>query len=428
MARFWIIAFAICFGALVWGVHAQAQSSPKVPRGACVQGGSCTVVARKETRNAAAPQDTLLVVEDIKKVFDPETNKFKAKNVYQRVPIKRVASGAKFDLVIDVHNEQARSIVQMSWDRLLAQLETIVYPIISTHFYTESDLDGNGKIVVFFGDTPQHIAGYIQRSDLCMTCAFNRGEYIYVGIGSRLDDNDVATIGHELVHLVAANPALRAPRLPLWLDEALAETAEDMVLRAIGGMRSADVHMMRQMTFVSSVLHEAPFFVNNNLFALSEKVIFATYAKWGLFGQYVRAQFAMRQSARAHVRPFQSLIVSREGGAIKSFESLLKAHIDPTLTFGRFMTQFYVALVSGSDPSLYMLEDTMMFRMLDYPILYGRWPKTLQPGNAFVVRASEPIRKPVTAGAHIRYTYVAAKKLLVVTNEATDAQHVEPTM
>ncbi len=134
----------------------------------------------------------------------------------------------------------------------------------------------------------------------------------------------------------------------------------------------------------------------------------------------------MRKAMFPEVRPFRQLITARSVDAVKNMEALFQKYIDPTMTFGRFLTQFYVAMVTGTDAAGYLL-DSSIFQTLRYPI-HSTWQKMLLPGNAFVVRATKPIAKPVTAGPNIRYTFVPEKKVLIVTNEATEPHKIEPTM
>ena len=141
--------------------------------------------------------------------------------------------------------------------------DTLVYPVDTEHFGVPTDIDGNGRAIIFFTravneltptDAKVYTAGFFWSGDLFPHTATerlepctggNRAEMFYMlaadplgkfGIPFSVEDireQSVGTIAHEFQHLINASRRLyvnEAPRFERpWLNEALSHIAEELV-------------------------------------------------------------------------------------------------------------------------------------------------------------------------------------------------------
>ena len=149
--------------------------------------------------------------------------------------------------------------------------DTLVYPVDVEAFGTPSDLDGNGKVVIFFTSavnalTPRgagyYVGGFFYSRDLFPAdkpaaqggCAgSNEAEMFYMLVpdpsgqvnGNRrsksfVTNMTVSTIGHEFQHLINASRRIYVTDAPAfedtWLDEGLAHIAEELLFYRASGL------------------------------------------------------------------------------------------------------------------------------------------------------------------------------------------------
>jgi hypothetical protein len=138
---------------------------------------------------------------------------------------------------------------------IAAQVDASIYPTDTLHFGSPSDIDGNGRVILYYtpqvlgitsGD-PAIVGGFFFRGDLFPTssCASsNQGEILYLSTPSSsvpaatLLLETPGTIAHVLEHLINAGNHIKTNAAAFedpWLDEALAHAAEDFVGRDVLG-------------------------------------------------------------------------------------------------------------------------------------------------------------------------------------------------
>jgi len=151
-----------------------------------------------------------------------------------------------------------------SYQAIADRFDSLVWPTLTGSFGAPADIDGNGRVIVFFttavnARTPAGQApvthGYTLRRDLFFTssCAeSNQGEMIYLAAAdpsgtvngnarsaASVDSFAARTIGHELAHLVNASRRLYVNFAPgfedLWVDEGLADVAQELLYYAASG-------------------------------------------------------------------------------------------------------------------------------------------------------------------------------------------------
>lgn len=155
-----------------------------------------------------------------------------------------------------------------------AAFDTLVAPLVRTNFGEETDLDGNGRVILFF--TPEvnrlteaaserFVGGFFFSRDLfprvstprLQACATsNEAEILYLMVPDptgTINQNArsvefvrrlaLSTIGHEFQHLVNAARRIHVLRLPsaqvfeeVWLNEGLSHAAEELLFFRTSGL------------------------------------------------------------------------------------------------------------------------------------------------------------------------------------------------
>jgi hypothetical protein len=151
--------------------------------------------------------------------------------------------------------------------------DTLVYPVVTHNFGTPTDIDGNGRVLLFFTSAVNEmgrgaggvIRGFFFSRDLFprrsvggpSTCeASNEAEILYLMVpdaarsaGNSQFDKDnvqrgtVASLAHELQHLVNASQRVLgrvAGFEESWLNEGLSHIAEELVGNRVAGIGRAE--------------------------------------------------------------------------------------------------------------------------------------------------------------------------------------------
>lgn len=178
----------------------------------------------------------------------------------------RVEAVGEHSLVVADTMNPLGGFDEADWQHLAATFDTLVYPVTTEHFGERTDLDGNGRTVLFFTRavnelTPAgsnvFIAGFFWAGDLfpqdpagglpgCRGSNFAEMFYLFVpdptgeaGVPHSVEFARriaVSVVGHEDQHLINA-----ARRIYLsgavdfeetWLNEALSHTAEELLFYA----------------------------------------------------------------------------------------------------------------------------------------------------------------------------------------------------
>lgn len=174
-------------------------------------------------------------------------------------------------VVTDTGNPSgAGSLTSQDYAHFAMAFDTLVYPVATRHFGEPTDIDGNGRTIIFFTRavnelTPRGSATYTaalfwagdlfphestSRLEACP--GSNRAEMFYVAVPDpmgvigptiRLDDirsEGVKILGHEFQHLLNAarrlyvNDAVRFEQT--WLNEGLSHITEELLFREVSGL------------------------------------------------------------------------------------------------------------------------------------------------------------------------------------------------
>lgn len=179
----------------------------------------------------------------------------------------RVVAVTEHSIVVHDLANPAGGFTDAEYQEFANRFDDVVYPVDVAAFGQPTDLDGNGRVIVFFTSevnelTPPgssgYVAGFFFAGDLfprqanegfqgCPTS--NVAEIFYVfapdpvrgGPFSKqnVQRGAIGTIAHEMEHLISASRRLHVLNAPLedtWLDEGLAHMAEELVFYRVTGL------------------------------------------------------------------------------------------------------------------------------------------------------------------------------------------------
>jgi len=191
-----------------------------------------------------------------------------------------VAISDRAVIVADTANP-AGGFTDADYRHYAATFDTLVHAVDAPAFGEPQDLDGNGRVVIFYTRAVNelspatanfYVGGFFWARDFLApsTCAgSNLGELFYLlvpdpdgvvrsptGVQSRaftrgfVDSVTVATLAHEYQHLINASRRVYVTRTALpeagWLNEALSHVAEELVFyRASGAAPRANIDASR---------------------------------------------------------------------------------------------------------------------------------------------------------------------------------------
>jgi Big-like domain-containing protein len=188
------------------------------------------------------------------------------------IQIGRVAAITNTAIIVADTTNPAGGFTDAEYAGFGAAFDTLVNPLDTRNFGLPSDIDGNGRIVLFFTKsvnqlTPRnssfYVGGFFFARDLFPTTATatldgcagsNVGEMFYLLVPdpqgtingntfakSFVNTNTVATVGHEYQHLINASRRLYVNTAAtdfeeVWLNEGLSHVAEELLFYATSGL------------------------------------------------------------------------------------------------------------------------------------------------------------------------------------------------
>lgn len=229
---------------------------------------------------------------------------------------------------------------QFDWSRVGRFFDRKVYPVLSRSFGRPGDIDGNGKIVIFYysflDDT---MLGYFSGGDLFSRREIessNEMEILYMNCdyGSPLSRDMMETLPHEFMHLI--NYSARQRRgfmeMDLWMDEGLAECATELVMRKV---LSSNMEVFRDPAYST--------WRGSALCAWGEGD--EDYALSYLFMEYLKVQAGTTEIFRKMIR--------HPMGSAFSLPEIMREHVPEFDSFPAILRSFYLALLLGEDEGLY---------------------------------------------------------------------------
>ncbi|WP_339193842.1 Ig-like domain-containing protein [Aeribacillus sp. FSL W8-0870] len=319
-------------------------------------------------------------------------------NEDKQISAKLLYSGTKTN--VWVYDNQ---ITEADAQKLGQEFDQEIYRLITQNFASESDVDGNGKIHILCYDIQDgfagfggYIAGYFYGGDLHDIPYSNKSEIFYIdtyplmGTGTEKDVSAAyETLAHEFQHMVNFNQNVfieNGSQMDTWLDEALSMAAEHIYT---GKPLTNYIYYYNISTSITNG-HSLLYWDDNG-------DTLSNYSLSYLFGQYVRIQ------ANQGNKIFKEILTDTHND-YKAVENVAKNYIDPTLTFGKLMTNFRAALLLKKNTGIYGFNGEEGFDSL-IPKIFSGESASLRGGGAIVKRAVGNETVPASKGDDITYTF-----------------------
>ncbi|WNF22651.1 Ig-like domain-containing protein [Mesobacillus jeotgali] len=363
---------------------------------------------------------------DAKKPFDLSMNKDKKVNAFSKLSTYQIGqtkdfwvynfeTGADYQLNATLMYSGAKTNVWVNKNQITSQeAESIgrefdqkIHPAVTDNFAAESDVDSNGKINILtydiqdgYQDSGAYIGGYFNPGDLFDIPYSNKTEIFYIDTYPAMDadfQRDVTksftTLAHEFQHMVNFNQTVfiegSEKQMDVWLDEALAMAAEQVYSGRVLSDR------IDYYNYSSSIANG-----HSLLYWDYDGDVLANYALSYLFGQYVKIQSNIGD-------PVFNEILTDKNNDYLAVENVIKKYIDPTMSFGKFMTNFRTALLLKKSSGLHGFKGITEFNQLK-PKLYSGTSKNLRGGGAVVkpVSSQDELTIPVDKESDISYLFI----------------------
>ncbi|MBV7504384.1 hypothetical protein KW850_03785 [Bacillus sp. sid0103] len=387
--------------------------------------GTFNVKNQNYTINNELKQDAYQI--DVNKPFNPSKNSSKLVKKYfsaQSVPVvgdskpfwvtdfttnldtqitaKLLYSGAKAN--VWVYNNQ---ITSLDAQKLGKEFDSKIHPLVTNNFGEASDVDVNGKVNILCYDIQDdfdvsgvYVGGYFWAGDLYSVNHSNQSEIFYMdtypsmGTEATKDVTEVySTLAHEFQHMVNFNRNVliegNTDSMDTWLDEAMAMAAEQIYTGQALTDRIDYYNYSNSITNGHSLLYW-----DENGDTLSN------YALSYLFAQYLKIQANQGDSI------FKELLNNTHND-YRAVEEVVHKYINPSLSFGNFMTSFRTALLLKQATGLYGFNGEPAFEAIK-PKLYNGLGRQLRGGGAIVKQLDSPTgyTVPTDKGANITYTFL----------------------
>lgn len=336
--------------------------------------------------------------------------------VYDQITATLKSSGTKSDVWV---NTPDYDMTNADADKITAEFDNNISPKITSVFGQPSDTDEDGKINILcydikdgFSGSGGYYAGYFDPNDLYENTSgnpypydtnpnSNQSEVFYIdvypgmGIGTPKDVTQCyGTIAHEFQHMVNWNQNFfiegdtDSTDNSTWLNEALSEAASQVYSGQVSQSRIDYYNSSSTITSGSPLLRWDSTLDN--------------YSLAYLFSQYVKEQAGIGDAV------FTEIMLSTYND-YRAVEEVIQNHIDPTLTFGRFMTYFRTALLLKRSTGLYGFKGNPDYDSIAQKIYTGGNNISLYGGGAIVVAANPTtgeITIPADKGATVNYFIV----------------------
>lgn len=287
--------------------------------------------------------------------------------------------------------------------RLGMEFERRIYPSVTSNFAKESDVDGDGKINILCYDIKDgfdgygYIAGYFDPKDLYAEKGSNRSEIFYIdtyptmGMGPVKDVTAAfETLAHEFQHMVNFNQNVfveKGQPMDTWLNEGLSMAAEQIY----SGKVLADRIDYYNASYSIATGHSLLYWDDYG-------DVLSNYSLSYLFTQYMRTQ------SKTGNEIFKEILLDKNND-YKAVENVAKRRIDPSLTFGKLMTNYRGALLRKERTGPYGFMGEKAFNQVKTTVLRES-PSRLRGGGA-VAAVSAKKAVPASKGQDVTYTFFA---------------------
>jgi hypothetical protein len=303
---------------------------------------------------------------------------------------------------IEIWLVSGESFSSTSIQAIANEFDSVIFDLVTTNFYAQPDVDGNGKVSLILGDLGRFAAGYISPADF-----YSKDEYEYsnfrdlIYIESSMGVSEIySTLTHEFQHLCHNNRNLLVENdwysgdlYYRWIDEGLAMAAQQMY----EGAQQDMLYVANDSSYNSSVRDGNSFLYWD--YNDTDKV-YSDYAMAYLFFQYLRIQAGDDTSIYRD-------IISCTVNDYTCVEDIIKDKVDTEYDLGQFMVDFRIALIleDSTGPYGFGGESAFKFTM---PYFTGS-SASLRGGGGLYLKSSSTFTQPADAGNNIIFVGIDSK-------------------
>jgi len=297
--------------------------------------------------------------------------------------------------VTDINTSKAQQVAD--------EFDDVIYNLITTNFYTPSDVNGDGKIAILlfdiqdnFDTTGGYVGGYFWSRDLFNMAGSNLMEIFYIDTYPTMhypksNPIDVSrafsTLAHEFQHMVNFNRNYiveGSGEMSTWIDEGLSMAAERLV-------------------YGPSVVQSRVSYYNSSpgvrdghslLYWDDYGETLANYALSYVFMQYFRIQMAQGTGIYRE-------IITDYANDYRCIQNALDNYAS-SVAFGDFLTNWRIAMAINESTGEYGFKGDSSFNTIQTP-LYTGGNKNLRGGGAIVKTLSTAFTDPGNSGVDIQY-------------------------
>ncbi|MDK2950424.1 MAG: hypothetical protein PWQ77_89, partial [Kosmotogales bacterium] len=283
---------------------------------------------------------------------------------------------------VEIWAEDTDDITLSRAQQLGEEFDNSIWDLVTTYFYTPSDVNGDGKVAILcfdiqdgFSGSGGYTGGYFYSGDLYTSGTSNHMEIFYIDTypamhypkSSPVDVSKAYSIlAHEFQHMVNFNRNVfveKTGNMVTWLNEAFSMAAEHMY----EGIQSSRINYYNSSSSIRNG--------HSLLYWDRYGDVLSNYSLSYLMGQYIRTQ--MNQVDYI----FKEMLEDLNNG-YGCVENAVKKYIDADMNFGDFMTSFRIALYLKESTGLYGFNGESGFDSLNTQIA-NSLPSTIRGGEAF---------------------------------------------
>jgi len=286
--------------------------------------------------------------------------------------------------------------------QICEEFDSVIYPMVTTNFHPESDINSDGRIAFLIADLGGFAAGYFTPADFYSKEEYygsNERDMVYIE-----QDMDISqirnTIAHEFQHLCYANRNFLIEQdnnysdLDVrWIDEGLATASEHLY----GGSQSDWVYIFNTSPYNDPVAQGNGFFKWD--YSDTNRV-YSDYALTYAFFQYLRLQSPDQDGI------YNEIILNTKNDW-DGVQDVIRSRIDGDMNFSDFMTGFRIAMLlnDAAGPYGFMGDTGLKFT----PRFYTGSGRNVEGGGALYFKISGSFTEPADKGAGIIYVGITTK-------------------
>ena len=321
--------------------------------------------------------------------------------------------------IVYVDSQVSNSVSASAATAICNEFDTKIYNLIRTNFATESDVDGNGKIILLLLDiqdgydpntNPGYVAGYFDPTDLFSKTTYstsNEADMIYLDVNpAEVASNEFySTIAHEFQHLVNFNRTYLTRNInqDVWINEGLSSGAEYLYNGSHIQSR-IDYYIADPM---QTIQYGNNFFVWNGYWETIKGDVLADYSTVYLFFQWLRIHASNNSG-------IYKAILDSTYGDYRAVTASASLYINSQFGTWRNLLQTWLLAPLIQDPSGYMGYKGEINVNAWYFDSNGGYKYQFSPGEGIFTLTASGSHTPSsygTSGTNIKYVGISANPL-----------------